>query len=57
VRTGCDCWATAACGCSLKRAWSDGTTLLLFEPVELLEKLAALTPPPAINLILTRWAP
>jgi hypothetical protein len=26
----------------LKRAWSDGTTHLLFEPVELLEKLAAL---------------
>ncbi len=26
----------------LKRAWSDATTHLLFEPVELLEKLAAL---------------
>ena len=36
----------------LKRAWSDGTTHLLFEPVEFLEKLAALTPRPAINLIL-----
>ena len=49
----------------LKRAWSDGTTHLLFEPVEFLEKLAALTPRPAINLILyhgvlasdARWCP
>jgi len=49
----------------LKRAWSDGTTHLLFEPVEFLEKLAALTPRPAINLILyqgllaphSRWRP
>jgi hypothetical protein len=48
-----------------KRAWSDGTTHLLFEPVEFLEKLAALTPRPAINLILyhgvlaphSRWRP
>ena len=36
----------------LKRAWRDGTTHLLFEPVEFLEKLAALTPRPAINLVL-----
>ena len=35
----------------LKRAWSDGTTHLLFEPGEFREKLAALTPRPAINLI------
>jgi len=49
----------------LKRAWSDGTTHLLFEAVEFLEKLAALTPRPAINLILyhgvlapyARWRP
>ena len=49
----------------LKRAWRDGTTHLLFEPVEFLEKLAALTPRPAINLILyhgvlaphARWRP
>jgi len=27
----------------LKRAWHDGTTHLLFEPLEFLEKLAALT--------------
>jgi len=40
----------------LKRAWSDGTTHLLFELVEFLEKLAALTPRPAINLIKTSCA-
>ena len=36
----------------LKRPWSDGTTHLLFDPVELLERLAVLTPRPRINLIL-----
>ena len=36
----------------LRRPWSDGTTHLLFDPVELLERLAALTPRPRINLIL-----
>jgi hypothetical protein len=49
----------------LKRAWSDGTTHLLFEPLEFLEKLAALTPRPEINLVLyhgvltphARWRP
>ncbi len=49
----------------LKRPWSDGTTYLLFEPVEFLEKLAALTPRPEINLVLyhgalaprARWRP
>ncbi len=35
---------------TLKAPWHDGTTHLLFEPVELLEKLAALTPRPRINL-------
>jgi hypothetical protein len=30
----------------LKRAWGDGTPHLLFEPLEFLEKLAALTPRP-----------
>ncbi len=35
----------------LRRPWSDGTTHLLFDPVELLERLAALTPRPRINLI------
>jgi len=37
---------------TLKTAWTDGTRSLLFEPLELLEKLAALTPRPRINLIL-----
>ena len=49
----------------LKRPWSDGTTHLLFEPLEFLEKLAALTPRPEINLVLyhgvlaphARWRP
>ena len=36
----------------LRRLWSDGTTHLLFDPVELLERLAALVPRPRINLIL-----
>lgn len=29
-----------------RRAWSDGSTALLLEPLELLERLAALVPPP-----------
>ena len=37
---------------TLKAEWHDGTTHLLFTPVELLEKLAALTPRPRINLLL-----
>jgi hypothetical protein len=37
---------------SLKSEWADGTTHLLFEPLEFLEKLAALTPRPWINLLL-----
>ena len=37
---------------TLRRPWADGTSHLLFEPVELLERLAALTPRPRINLIL-----
>jgi hypothetical protein len=36
----------------LKSAWHDGTSSLLFEPQELLEKLAALIPRPRINLVL-----
>ncbi len=36
----------------LKSAWHDGTGHLLFEPLELLEKLAALTPRPRVNLVL-----
>jgi transposase-like protein len=34
---------------TLKAEWHDGTTHLLFTPVELLEKLAALTPRPRIE--------
>src|SRR5262249_8791719 len=42
---------------TLKAEWSDGTTQrgtthLWFEPIELLERLAALTPRPRINLVL-----
>jgi hypothetical protein len=37
---------------TLKTAWADGTRQLVFEPLELLEKLAALTPRPRINLVL-----
>jgi hypothetical protein len=37
---------------TLKTPWADGTRHLLFAPMELLEKLAALTPSPRINLIL-----
>jgi hypothetical protein len=37
---------------TLKAEWTDGTTHLLLEPVEVLERLAALTPRPRINLVL-----
>jgi hypothetical protein len=37
---------------TLKNAWADGTRHLMFEPLELLEKLAAITPRPRINLVL-----
>jgi hypothetical protein len=36
----------------LRHPWSDGTTHLLFDPLELLERLAVLIPRPRINLIL-----
>ena len=35
-----------------RHRWSDGTTHLKFEPLELLERLAVLTPRPRINLVL-----
>jgi len=35
----------------LKRSWADGTRAFLFEPLELVEKLAALIPIPRANLI------
>jgi Putative transposase len=37
---------------TLKTAWADGTRHLIFEPLTLLEKLAALTPRARINLVL-----
>jgi hypothetical protein len=40
----------------LKAEWHDGTTHLVFEPIELLERLAALTPRPRINLVLYHGA-
>jgi hypothetical protein len=36
----------------LKTAWYDGTRELVFEPVELLERLAAMTPRPETNLLI-----
>ena len=36
---------------TLKTPWSNGTTHLLLSPHELLEKLAALVPPPRLNLV------
>jgi hypothetical protein len=35
----------------LKHRWRDGTTHVVFEPGELVEKLAALTPPPRFHLV------
>lgn len=37
---------------ALRHGWTDGTTHLRFDPIELLERLAALTPRPRINLVL-----
>jgi hypothetical protein len=34
----------------LKRRWSDGTTHVIYEPLELMERLAALVPPPRFNI-------
>ena len=36
---------------ALKTPWSDGTGHLLLSPMELLEKLAALAPPPRLHLL------
>ena len=36
----------------LRHRWSDGTTHLRFDPLELLERLAVLTPRPRANLVL-----
>ena len=35
----------------LKRRWRNGTTHVIFEPLELVEKLAALVPRPRFNLV------
>lgn len=35
----------------LKRRWRDGTSHIIFEPLDLIEKLAALVPPPRFNLV------
>jgi hypothetical protein len=35
----------------LKRHWRDGTSHLIFEPLDLVAKLAALVPPPRFNLV------
>jgi len=35
----------------LRHRWRDGTTHVVFEPLEFLEKLAALVPPPRFNLV------
>jgi hypothetical protein len=35
----------------LKRCWRDGTSHVIFGPLELIEKLAALVPPPRSHLI------
>jgi len=35
----------------LKKRWRDGTTHVIFEPMELMEKLAALVPPPRFNMV------
>jgi hypothetical protein len=34
----------------LKRRWSDGTTHIIYEPMELMERLAALVPPPRFSI-------
>jgi hypothetical protein len=39
-------------GVTLVHPWTDGTRALVFEPLEFLEKLAALVPRPRINLLL-----
>ena len=41
-----DIWLT------LRHRWAEGTTHLRFDPLELVERLAVLTPRPRVNLIL-----
>ena len=35
----------------LKRPWQDGTAAVVFEPAELLERMAALVPPPRVHQV------
>jgi hypothetical protein len=35
----------------LKRRWQDGTTHVIYDPLEFIGKLAALVPPPRFNLV------
>ncbi len=35
----------------LKRRWKDGTNAVIYEPMELMERLAALVPPPRFNIV------
>ena len=39
---------------TLKRKWSDGTTGIVFSPIELVERLVAIIPPPKVHQILYR---
>jgi hypothetical protein len=41
---------------TLKTVWRDGTAQLLFEPIEFMEKLAAIIPRPAVNLLIYHGA-
>jgi hypothetical protein len=38
----------------LRHEWTGGTSHVLFEPLKLVEKLAALVPPPRFNLVSSR---
>jgi hypothetical protein len=38
----------------LKRRWRDGTSHVIFEPLDLVARLAALVPPPRFNLVISR---
>src|SRR5205823_1862504 len=40
----------------LRRPWRDGTRAICFEPLEFLEKLAAMIPKPRINLLVYHGA-
>ena len=39
---------------TLKRKWSDGTTGIVFSPMEFVERLVAIVPPPRVHQILYR---